>query len=148
MTAVDVRRLAAIDMYGTTGTVRRRRIILAEFIAGTVGLVTVGAWLAGASAGLGGRVLGVWMAALWPPGWTRRSPRSAPWQAMAIATSQPHRTAGRCALNRQPAYLTDLRGFRPLPAWTSPACVWLTELAMRAAALSWSSSACSRRVSS
>ena len=44
---VDVRRLAAIGMYGTTGTVRRRRIILAEFIAGTVGLVMVGAWLAG-----------------------------------------------------------------------------------------------------
>jgi hypothetical protein len=61
MMGVNVRRLAAIDMYGTTGTIRRRRIILAEFTAGAVGLVAVGAWLAAASAGLGGRVLGIWM---------------------------------------------------------------------------------------
>jgi hypothetical protein len=39
---MDVRRLAAIDMYGAKGTTRRRRIILAEFIVGFVGMMTVG----------------------------------------------------------------------------------------------------------
>jgi hypothetical protein len=29
---VTVQRLAAIDMYGTKGTTRRRRIILVEFV--------------------------------------------------------------------------------------------------------------------
>lgn len=46
---MNVRRLVAIDMYGTIGRVRRRRIILAEFIAGVVGPVVVSAWLAAAS---------------------------------------------------------------------------------------------------
>jgi hypothetical protein len=68
-------------MYGTTSTVRRRRIIGAEFIAGTVGLVTVGAWLAGASVGLGGRVPGIWMIGA--------GLNDAPLAAYAIALSQP-----------------------------------------------------------
>jgi hypothetical protein len=94
MTAVDVRRLAAIDMYGTTGTVRRRRIVLAEFIAGTVGLVTMGAWLARASVGLGGRVLGIWMIGA--------GLNYALLAAHALALSQPG------------ALGVELRGFEPL----------------------------------
>src|SRR5450756_1522929 len=35
---VNVKRLAAIDMHGTSGTSLRRRIILAEFTAGLVAL--------------------------------------------------------------------------------------------------------------
>lgn len=49
-----VRRLAAIDMHGTRGTIRRRRIVTAEFVLASVGLLTVGAtawarggWLVG-----------------------------------------------------------------------------------------------------
>ena len=42
MSAVDVRRLAAIDMYGTRGTTRRRRIILTEFIAGAIVMIGFG----------------------------------------------------------------------------------------------------------
>jgi hypothetical protein len=61
MAGVNVRRLAAVDMYGAAGTLRRRRIILAEFAAGAVGLVALGCWLAAASADLGGRALGIWM---------------------------------------------------------------------------------------
>lgn len=61
MADVNVCRLAAIDMHGATGVPRRRRIILAEFAAGAVGLVALGCWLAAVSAGLGGRVLGIWM---------------------------------------------------------------------------------------
>src|SRR5262245_41227809 len=40
--SVNVRRLAAIDMYGATGSARRRRIILAEFAVGVIGAVGIG----------------------------------------------------------------------------------------------------------
>jgi hypothetical protein len=42
---VDVRRLAAIDMWGTRGTIRRRRIILVEFIGGVVLGAAIVAWV-------------------------------------------------------------------------------------------------------
>src|SRR5262245_34882214 len=58
---MNVRRLAAIDMYGTRGTIRRRRIILVEFILGTIAMVAFGAWLVTASSGIGGRALGLWL---------------------------------------------------------------------------------------
>jgi hypothetical protein len=78
---VNVRRLAAIDMYGTQGTMRRRRIILAEFIVGVVVMVGIGAWLAAFSSSLGGRLLGVWMAG--------SGLNYAPLGAHAIALSRP-----------------------------------------------------------
>ncbi len=62
MVSVDVRRLAAIDMYGSHGTKRRRRIVLAEFIAGAVVMVPFGVWLVAASTVLSGRAFGVWIA--------------------------------------------------------------------------------------
>jgi hypothetical protein len=44
---MDVRRLAAIDMWGTAGTERRRRLIVAEFVLGaTVGPTVASAILA------------------------------------------------------------------------------------------------------
>jgi fatty acid desaturase len=61
MGGVNVRRLAAIDMYGSRGTMRRRRIILAELTAGAIVMVAFGAWLAAASTGLGDRVLAIWI---------------------------------------------------------------------------------------
>ena len=61
MTRVNVRRLAAIDMYGTRGTPRRRRIILAEFTIGAAVMVAFGAWLVAVSSGAGGRALGIWI---------------------------------------------------------------------------------------
>jgi hypothetical protein len=57
---MNVKRLAAIDMYGTRGTVRRRRIIAAEFILGTVGAMAFGVWLTCVAAGLGNRFFGMW----------------------------------------------------------------------------------------
>ncbi len=60
---IDVRRLAALDMHGTRGTRRRRRVILAEFGLGTVAGAALGAsavtWDAPA-----GVVLGVWLLGL------------------------------------------------------------------------------------
>jgi hypothetical protein len=47
-------------MYGTRGTLRRRRIILVEFAVGAVALVAFGAWLLVSSSGPGGRALGLW----------------------------------------------------------------------------------------
>ena len=81
MAGVNVRRLAAIDMYGARGAVRRRRIILAEFIAGAVVMVAFGVWLAAFSPGLGGRVLGIWIAG--------SGLNYVPLTAYAIALSRP-----------------------------------------------------------
>jgi hypothetical protein len=61
MAGVNVRRLAAIDMYGARGTTRRRRIILAEFVAGAAVLVAFGIWLVADATGPGGRIFGIWM---------------------------------------------------------------------------------------
>ncbi|MFE2070405.1 hypothetical protein ACFXDH_49960 [Streptomyces sp. NPDC059467] len=58
---MNVRRLAAIDMYGTRGTTRRRRIILAEFTVAAVALVAFGVWLLMRATGPGSSVLGAWM---------------------------------------------------------------------------------------
>ena len=69
MAGVNVRRLAAIDMYGARGATRRRRIILAEFTAGVLIMVPFGVWLAAFSSGLAGRVLGLWMAGSGLNGW-------------------------------------------------------------------------------
>jgi hypothetical protein len=41
---VDVRRLAAVDMWGAAGTRFRRTIILVEFFAGSVLGVALGVW--------------------------------------------------------------------------------------------------------
>jgi len=75
----DVRRFAALDMYGTAGTSRQRRIVRAEFIVGTVGLFALavvqlahggwllGGWLTGAGY-LPLAVHAVHAVDLWPPG--------------------------------------------------------------------------------
>jgi hypothetical protein len=57
---VDVRRLAAIDMYGPAGSPRRRRIIRAEFDVGAIACLGLGIVAVAAGGGLG-TVLGVWL---------------------------------------------------------------------------------------
>lgn len=60
MTALDVRRLAALDMWGTSGTARRRRIIRAEFVVGAVGCTCLG--VVAVVTGSGSMIaLGVWL---------------------------------------------------------------------------------------
>jgi hypothetical protein len=63
MPMVDTRRLAAADMHGRTGSVRRRRIVLTEFALATLactalGLLAIfrggGAWI----------IFGVWLVGL------------------------------------------------------------------------------------
>lgn len=58
---MNVRRLAAIDMFGTKGTARRARIVLAEFVAGMVVMVPLGIWVTAAASSTGARVFGVWL---------------------------------------------------------------------------------------
>jgi hypothetical protein len=58
---VNVKRLAAIDMYGSRGTVRRKRVIQAEFTAGLAATVALGIWLAVEASGLGARIFGIWL---------------------------------------------------------------------------------------
>lgn len=60
---LDVRRLAALDMHGTRGTLRRRRVILAEFGLGVVGAAVLGIWLL-IRGGTVGIVFGVWLLGL------------------------------------------------------------------------------------
>jgi hypothetical protein len=49
MAGVNIRPLAAVDIYGTRLAKRRRRIIRAEFITGAVVMVAFGVWLAASS---------------------------------------------------------------------------------------------------
>jgi hypothetical protein len=58
---MNVRRLAAIDMYGLYGTARRRRIIVAEFVLGVLVMVFVGVAILVAASSISGRVFGWWM---------------------------------------------------------------------------------------
>jgi hypothetical protein len=60
---LNVRRLAALDMHGTRGTRRRRRLILAEFALGTIGCLALGVW-ALTWGGVGGVVIGIWVLGL------------------------------------------------------------------------------------
>jgi hypothetical protein len=61
MLDVDVRRLAAIDMSGSRGTTRRRRVVVAEFVSGAIGTTALGIWLLASSSSLGGQALAVWV---------------------------------------------------------------------------------------
>ncbi len=61
MPGVDVRRLAAIDMYGTKGTALRRRVVLAEFALALPGAVALGSWLVFGASGLGAHLFGIWI---------------------------------------------------------------------------------------
>lgn len=56
---LNVRRLAAADMRGTKGSLKRRRIIRAEFWAGAIGCILVGAVTLVTASGWG-LVLGAW----------------------------------------------------------------------------------------
>jgi hypothetical protein len=58
---VDVRRLAAVDMYGARGSRLRRRVILVEFGLGAIGCAALGAWLIAAWGGPPGLLIGLWL---------------------------------------------------------------------------------------
>ncbi len=58
---LDVRRLAAVDLWGARGTRRRRAIIVAEFVLGATVGPALGLLLAVEGSGLW-RVLGAWIA--------------------------------------------------------------------------------------
>lgn len=60
MVLPDPRRLAAVDMYGTRGSQRRRRAIRAEFFAGAAGCTALG--ILALVHGSGGWILvGMWL---------------------------------------------------------------------------------------
>lgn len=60
---LNVRRLAALDMHGARGTLRRRRVILAEFALGTIGSLMLGVWALTWDE-VSGVVLGIWLLGL------------------------------------------------------------------------------------
>ena len=86
---MNVRRLAAIDMYGTRGTARRKRIILTEFIAALAATVALGTWLVIDASGLGTRIFGIWLIGA--------DLNYAPLAAFAISLSLPGALEGELA---------------------------------------------------
>ena len=60
---LNVRRLAALDMHGASGTRRRRRVILSEFTFGVAGCTALGIWTLtwGSAVGM---ILGFWLLGL------------------------------------------------------------------------------------
>ncbi len=58
--AVDVRRLAAVDMHALRGTDTRRRVILAEFVLGAIAGISIGSFLLLSAGGALALVLGAW----------------------------------------------------------------------------------------
>ncbi len=58
---LDVRRLAAIDMHGTTGSLRRRRVIRAEFVAGAVLCVGLGVLSLATARAILVTLFGIWL---------------------------------------------------------------------------------------
>ncbi len=58
---VDVRRLAAIDMFGTRGSPHRTTVILLEFASGAVAITGFGLWLATRASGPLGWILALAM---------------------------------------------------------------------------------------
>jgi hypothetical protein len=59
---LEIRRLAAVDMWGGHGTRRRRAIIVAEFVLGATVGTALGLLLAITASELVWRVLGAWIA--------------------------------------------------------------------------------------
>jgi len=61
---IDVRRLAAVDMWGSVGATWRRWVILAEFLVGVAGPVVIAILLAGAESSPISVATVVWLAGL------------------------------------------------------------------------------------
>jgi len=58
---IDVRRLAAVDMYGSAGARWRRWVILVEFLAGVVGIALIAVLLLRQGGGMGSTVVAAWL---------------------------------------------------------------------------------------
>ena len=61
---LDLRKLAAVDMYGARGTRLRRRVILVEFLLGAVGGAAFGVWVMSSWGGALALVTGTWLLGL------------------------------------------------------------------------------------
>ena len=81
MPRVNVKRLAAIDIYGTSGTKLRRCVILAEFAVALALMVALGVWLVVEASSPGTRVFGIWLIGA--------GLNYAPLAAYAVALSRP-----------------------------------------------------------
>jgi len=60
-TLIDVRRLAAIDMYGRHGSKRRRRLVLAEFVLAAIDIPLLGLTLVLAASSVPRVLLGAYL---------------------------------------------------------------------------------------
>ena len=58
---MEPRRLAALDMWGTAGSLRRRHVIRAEFVIGALGCTALGVGLLITASTLVRALVGVWL---------------------------------------------------------------------------------------
>ena len=58
---IDARRLAAADMWGTGGSLRRRRLIRAEFVIGALGCTILGVLVLFSASSTAWFVVGAWL---------------------------------------------------------------------------------------
>jgi hypothetical protein len=58
---MTVRRLAVVDMWGSAGSPRRRRVIRWEFVVGAVGCLALGAFVLSGSSTALWAVIGLWL---------------------------------------------------------------------------------------
>jgi hypothetical protein len=58
---VDVRRLAALDMWGSAGSRRRRRVIRIEFFVGAAGCFVLGALVVASASSVLWLAMGFWL---------------------------------------------------------------------------------------
>lgn len=61
MVLLNVHRLAAADMWGTAGSLRRRRLIRAEFVAGAIGCTALGVYASVTASSTTWVIVGVWL---------------------------------------------------------------------------------------
>jgi len=111
MPRLDVRRLAAVDTYGTAGTQWRRRVITGEFIAGAIGCFALGLWVAFTAEAFGWRLFGAWLTRPEPC-----LPRSGEPSGQSPPTRGPCPGPGTAATAGQPAQRRPGRSGLPAAA--------------------------------
>jgi hypothetical protein len=58
---MDVRRFAALEMSGNRGELRRRRIVVGEFVVCLLATLGIGGWLLATDRVLGDRIFAAWL---------------------------------------------------------------------------------------
>jgi hypothetical protein len=97
---VNIKRLAAIAMYGSWGTLRPKQLVQAEFTAALAVTVALGIWLAIEASGLGTLIL-----------------IASPLQSVCSPLTVGRAASGRALLQAPPSRGRSRSGLTPRCAW-------------------------------